>query len=38
VLARQPALPVSTYRKIVEHCRKLGFPVEKLIVEQVQER
>ena len=38
VLARQPALPVSTYRQIVEHCRKLGFPVEKLIVEQVQER
>ena len=38
VLARQPALPVSTYRQIVEHCRKLGFPVEKLVVEQVQER
>ena len=38
VLARQPSLPVATYRQIIKHCRKLEFPVEKLIVEQTQER
>lgn len=36
VLARKPALPAGTYREIIEHCRKLGFPVEKLIVEPAQ--
>ena len=36
ILARQPALPVATYHQIVEHCRKLGFPVENLIVETAQ--
>ena len=33
ILARQPGLPTATYHQIVEHCRKLGFPVENLIVE-----
>ena len=37
ILARQPALPVAAYHQIVEHCRKLGFPVENLIVETAQE-
>lgn len=36
ILARQPALPAATYHQIVEHCRKLGFPVENLIVETAQ--
>jgi apolipoprotein D and lipocalin family protein len=38
LLARQPCLPVATYHQIVEYCHKLGFPIEKLIVEQAQER
>ena len=36
ILARQPALPAVIYHQIVEHCRKLGFPVENLIVETAQ--
>lgn len=36
ILARQTALPVDTYHRIVEHCRELGFPVENLIVEPAQ--
>jgi apolipoprotein D and lipocalin family protein len=33
ILARRPALPPATYRGVVEHCRRLGFPVDNLIVE-----
>ncbi len=38
ILARKTALPTATYHQIVEHCRGLGFPVEKLIVEPAQRR
>ncbi len=34
ILARKPVLPAATYRQIVEHCRRLGFPVENLIVDE----
>ena len=36
ILSRKPALPAATYNRIVEHCRFLGYPVEKLIVEPAQ--
>jgi apolipoprotein D and lipocalin family protein len=36
ILSRKPALPAATYNRIVEHCRSLGYPVEKLIVEPAQ--
>jgi len=36
ILARQTSLPDATFRHIVGHCRKLGFPIEKLIVENAQ--
>ena len=36
ILARQSKLPTATFHEIFEHCRKLGFPVEKLIVEKAQ--
>jgi apolipoprotein D and lipocalin family protein len=38
ILAREPSLPVVTYHQIIDRCRKLGFPVDKLIVEQAQAR
>lgn len=36
ILARQPNIPAATFHEIVQHCSKLGFPIEKLIVENAQ--
>jgi apolipoprotein D and lipocalin family protein len=36
ILSRKPSLPAAKYARIVEHCRSLGYPVEKLIVEPAQ--
>ena len=36
ILAREASLPVPVFNEIVEHCRKLGFPIENLIVESAQ--
>lgn len=33
ILHRKPKMPSKDYEAIVQHCAKLGFPVEKLIVE-----
>jgi apolipoprotein D and lipocalin family protein len=31
ILSRKPQMPEPEYQRIVAHCRKLGFPVDKLI-------
>ena len=36
ILARDPKLPHNIYGEIRDHCRSVGFPVEKLIVDAAQ--